>query len=162
MSHSNRLRFLAGALVLLAGLSTVAACGDDGKTVSTKDGKVKVDGDKVTVETSEGTATIGKGLPDGFPTDDVPLLDEDVISGVKGTPGGQFAWSVIMETSRSVEDVTAEVKKDFADAGYTPGQGTEMGDVAVMQFTSDKYDVGVTAARTSDKVTVSYVVKDAG
>jgi hypothetical protein len=161
MNHSTRFRSLAGAVALLAGLSTVAACGDGGTTVSTKDGKVKVDGDKVTVETSEGTATIGKGLPDGFPTDDVPLIDEDVLSGVKGTPGGQFAWSVIMQTSRSVEDVAAEVKKDFTDAGYTQGQGTEMGDVSVLQFTSDKYDVGVTVARTSDKVTVSYVVKDA-
>jgi hypothetical protein len=162
MSHSTRFRSLAGAVVLLAGLSGVASCGDATKTVTTKNGKVKVDGDKVTVETSEGTATIGKGLPDGFPKDDVPLLDEDVVSGVKGTPGGQFAWSVIQQTSRSVEDVTAEVKKAFTDAGYTQGQATEMGDVAVLQFTSDKYDVGVTAARTSGKVTISYVVKDAG
>jgi hypothetical protein len=163
MRHSTRLRSLAGALVLLAGLSTVAACGDSGgTTVSTKDGKVKVDHDKITVETSEGTATIGKGLPEGFPKDDVPLLDEDVLSGVRGTSGGPFAWSVVMKTSRSVEDVTAEVKKDFADAGYTEGQGTAMGDVAVLQFTSAKYDVGVTAARTSGEVTISYVVKDAG
>lgn len=162
MSHSTRLRSLAGGVVLLAGLSTVAACGDNGTTVSTKDGKVKVEGDKVTVKTSEGTATIGKGLPDGFPKDDVPLLDEDVLSGVKGTQGGPFAWSVVMQTSRSVEDVTAEVKKDFTDAGYTEGQGTAMGDVSVLQFTSDKYDVGVTAARTSESVTISYVVKAAG
>ena len=47
---------------LIAGLTTVAACGDGGTTVTSKDGKVKVDDDKVTVETSEGTATIGKGL----------------------------------------------------------------------------------------------------
>jgi hypothetical protein len=162
MSHVIRLRSLAGAVVLVAGLSLVAGCGDGGATVSTKDGKVKVDGDKVTVETSEGTATIGKGLPDGFPKDDVPLLDEDVVSGVKGTPCGQFAWSVIMQTSRSVEDVAAEVKKDFTAAGYTEGQGTAMGDVSVLQFTGDKYDVSVTAARTGGQVTVSYVVKDAG
>jgi hypothetical protein len=161
MSHSTRFRSVVGAVVLLAGLTTVSACGDGGTTVTSKDGKVKVDDDKVTVETSEGTATIGKGLPDGFPKDDVPLLDEDVVSGVKGTPGGPFAWSVVMQTSRSVEDVTAEVKKDFADAGYTQGQGTVMGDVSVLQFTSDTYDVGVTAARTSDKVTISYVVKNA-
>lgn len=165
MSHSTRLRSVAGATVLLAGLvagvSTLAACGNEGTTLSSKDGKVKVDKDKVTVETSEGTATIGKGLPDGFPTDDVPLLDEDVVSGVKGTAGGPFAWSVIMQTSRSVEDVSAEIKKDFADAGYTEGQGSAMGDVSILQFTSDKYEVGVTAAHTSGQVTISYVVKDA-
>jgi hypothetical protein len=159
-----RVRTLAGTFALLAGLSTVAGCGDDGKTVVTKDGdKVSVDADKgeVTVESDEGTFTAGQGLPDGFPKDDVPLLDENVVSGVKGTPDGQFAWSVVMQTSRAIDDVTAEVQKDFAAAGYTAGQSTVMGDVSILQFTDDDYEVGVTAARTGEGVMVTYVVKDA-
>ena len=162
MSNPNRVRSLVGTVALLVGLSTVAACGDNGTTVTTKDGSVTVDGDTATVETSEGTATIGKGLPDGFPKDDVPLVDDKVLSGVKGSSGGPFAWSVVMQTSKSISDVTAEVKKDFADAGYTTGQGTEMGDVAINQFTSSKYEVSVTAAHTGGSVTITYLVKNAG
>ena len=90
MTHSTRLRALAGTFVLVAGLGTLVACGDGGgTTVTTKDGKVTVDQDKVTVKTSEGTATVGQGLPEGFPEDDVPLLDEKVVSGVKGSDGGR-------------------------------------------------------------------------
>lgn len=155
MTHSIRLRVLAGTFVALVGIPALAACGDDGTTVSTKDGKVKVDDDKVTVETSEGTATVGKDLPEGFPKD-VPLVDEDVVSGIQ-TPDG--AWSVVMTSKRSVEDLGDEVAKDFTDAGWTEGEGTEMGDVNIQQFSNDRYEVGITIARTTDTVTVTYLVQ---
>jgi hypothetical protein len=162
MTHPSRLRALAGAVVLLAALTTVAGCGDDKTVVTKDDGKVSVDSDdgKVTVDTDEGSITSGVGLPDGFP-EDVPLIDEKVITGAKGGPDGQFAWSVAMQTTRAIDSVTTEVKKDFADAGYTSGPGTEVGDISILQFTGDKYDVSVTAARTDDTVTVTYVVRDA-
>lgn len=161
MTHSMRLRALAGTFVLVAGLATLAACGDDGgTTVSTKDGKVKVDDNKVTVETSEGTATFGKGLPEGFPKDKVPLVDEKVVNGVKGSAGGPFAWSVVMTSSRAVDALSAEVAKDFAAAGYQADKSTEMGDVSIHQFTNDTYEVGVTIARTGDGVTLTYLVKN--
>jgi hypothetical protein len=161
MSRSIRLRVLAGTFVLLAGLGPLAGCGDDGgTTVSTKDGKVKVDQDKVTVETSEGTATIGNDLPEGFPKDDVPLVDQKVVSGVKGSAGGPFAWSVVMTSTKAVEALTTEVTKGFGDAGYSTGQSTDLGDVSIRQFTNDRYDVGVTIARTGDGVTITYLVKN--
>lgn len=165
MSQLIRLRALAGAVALLAGLTTVAGCGDDGTTVVTNDGdKVSVDADggEVEVETGDGEVTAGQGLPDGFPEDDVPLLDEEVVTGAKGGAGAQFAWSVVMQTQRTVEDVAAEVKDDFADAGYDAGPATEAGDASVLQFENDTYEVGVTAARAGGSVTVTYVVRNAG
>ncbi len=162
MKHLG-LRALVGAVALLAGLATLAACGDDGPTVASGNGsKVKVDGDKLTVETTEGTATIGKDLPDGFPSADIPLVDETVLSGTQGAPGGPFAWSVVMQSSRSVDDLSAEVQKDYASWKSSDGTGTSLGDVSILHFTDHRYDVGVTIARTGSNVTITYVVKDAG
>lgn len=172
MRHSlHRAGALLGAVVLVAGLGAAAGCGDD-KTGDTRTGvtkgsdKVSADTDTdtgdVTVDTQAGTFTAGKDLPEGFPTDDVPLVDEQVLSGVKGGADSSIAWSVVLTTSRAVDDVTAEVKKAFADAGYQAGQGSNLGDVSVLSFKGDTYDVGVTAARTDGGVTVTYVVKNAG
>ncbi|HEX7716171.1 MAG TPA: hypothetical protein VF416_02705 [Marmoricola sp.] len=161
MSQRTRLRVIAGAAVLAAGLVSLSACGDDG-TVASGDGtKVKVDGDKVTVETTDGTATVGQGLPDGFPTDDVPLVDEKVVTGTQGSAGGPFAWSVVMQSSRSVDDLAAEVKKDYASWNSQDGPASALDDLSIQRFTNDKYEVGVTIARTGDSVTITYVVKNA-
>lgn len=161
MTHSLRLRAVVGAFALAAGLGTLAACGSSGgATVSDKDTKVTVDKDKATVQTSEGTATVGRGVPDGFPTDKVPLLGEKVLNGVKGSDGGPFAWSVVMTSTRAIADLSADVTKDFTDAGYRTAQATELGDVTIHKFTDDTYEVGVTIARTGDGVTITYLVKN--
>lgn len=153
----------AGAVVLLAGLATLSACGDAGTTVGSDNGStVKVDKDNITVETSEGAATIGKDLPDGFPTGAIPLVHETVVSGTKGTAGGPFAWSVVMQSLRSVDDLAAEVQKDFASWKSDKGTGTSLGDVSILHFVDSAYEVGVTIARTGSNVTITYVVKDAG
>jgi hypothetical protein len=163
MSRHTRVRVVAGSAALLAGLGALTACGDDGTTVAAGDGgTVKVDKDKLTVESSEGTATIGKDLPDGFPIDDIPLVDESVVAGTKGTAGGPFAWSVVMQSSRSVDDLSAEVQKDYASWKSDKGTGTSLGDVSILHFVDSAYEVGVTIARTGGNVTITYVVKDAG
>jgi len=161
MTHSLRLRAVVGAVALAAGLGTLAACGSSGgTTVSDKDTKVTVDKDKATVQTSEGTATVGQGIPDGFPQDKVPLLGEKVLNGVKGSDGGPFAWSVVMTSTRAITDLSADVTKDFTDAGYQTAQASELGDVSIHKFTDDTYEVGVTIARTGDGVTITYLVKN--
>jgi hypothetical protein len=153
MTHANRTR--VAAVLLVAGLTAVAGCGSaDKPSVTKSDGGV-------TAHTTGGAVTAGEKLPVGFPTADVPVLDEKVLSGVKGGAGGNFAWSVVQQTSRAVEDVTAEVKKDYAAAGYTTRQADVMGDVSILHFAGAKYDVRVTAARTGSSVTVTYLVKDA-
>jgi hypothetical protein len=163
MSRRTRVRVIAGAAVLLTGLTALTACGDDGTTVASDNGStVKVDKDKITVESSAGTATMGKDLPEGFPTADVPLLDETVVSATKGTAGGPFAWSVVMQSSRSVDDLSAEVRKDYAAWKSDKGTGTSLGDVSILHFVDSAYEVGVTIARTGSNVTITYVVKDAG
>jgi hypothetical protein len=67
---------------------------------------------------------------------------------------------VVPPRSRAVNEVSAEVREDFTDAGSPAEPGTEMGDLSVMQFTGPKYEVGVTAARTEGHVVITYVVRD--
>ena len=175
MTWSPRLPALAVSAVLAAGLTTLAGCGDGGATTirthadtaaqdpaGSSAAPAGSDADQNAVETDDGTVTAGKAVPDGFPRDAVPLIDATVVTGARGVPGGHFAWSVVMQTPRAVDDVTAEVRKDFAADGYTVGQVNEMGDVTMLQFRSHRYVVGVTAARTGDRITVTYLVKNAG
>ena len=157
-----RLRALAGTFALVAGLGTLAACGDGGGATRTSEDGTATTGAEPSVTPSETTATSGQGLPEGFPTDQVPLLDEKVVSGVKGGPGGSVAWSVAMTSTRSIEDLSAEVKKDYADAGYRTDESTEMGDASIHQFSNGTYQVGVTIARTADGITITYLVKNQG
>ena len=168
MSHLHRARAAIGALVLVAGLGALGGCGgDDDKTGRAAADDVSADA-LATPDAdsgSQGSASTGvpaatEGLPQGFPSEDVPLLDEEVLTGSAGDPDGEFAWSVVLQSSRAVSQVSADVRKDFADAGYTAGPGNEVGDLSVMQFTGPKYDVGVTAARTEGHVVITYVVRD--
>jgi len=164
MSPRTRHRVTAGAAALLAGLAMLTGCGDEGKTASSGSGSnVKVDDDQATVETTEGTWVRGDGeLPDDFPARDIPLVDATLLSGAKGAAGGPVAWSVVMQSVRSVDDLAAEVKQDYASWKSTEGTGTSLGDVSILHFVNDTYEVGVTVARTGSNVTVTYVVKDAG
>ena len=167
MSHVRRVRVLVGAVVLCAGVGTLAGCGGDDTTGAAAADTVSAgvtsspsaDADQPeSASTAVPTAT--EGLPDGFPSDDVPLLSETVLTGSAGGPDGEFAWSVVQQSSRAVNEVSAEVRKQFADAGYTAEPGNEMGDLSVMQFTGPRYQVGVTAARTEGHVVITYVIRD--
>jgi hypothetical protein len=164
MNHPNRVRAALGGLVLVAGLAMFAGCGSDEKTgVTSADAKASTHPSPATVSATptDEDAIATQGLPEGFPSDDVPLLDEKVLTGSTGGPDGEFAWSVVLQSSRGVSDVSAEVRKDFRAAGYSAGPGNEVGDLSVMQFKSAKYEVGVTAARTEGNVVITYVVRKA-
>lgn len=165
MTRPLTLRAVVAGLVLVAGLGTLAACGSDDKTGSTAGDGASASGPPDATTTTAPSAstdvTPAEGLPDGFPTGDVPLLDEPVLTGSAGGPDGEFAWSVVQQSARAVSDVSADVRKAYAAAGYTAAPGNELGDLSVMQFKGTKYDVGVTAARTEGHVVITYVVRNA-
>ena len=58
-------------------------------------------------------------------------------------------------------EVMAEVKDELEDAGFTAGESMAMGSAQTAQFTSDKYEVGVTAAASDGEVAVTYLVREA-
>lgn len=160
---TSQVRNIAATGLLVASL-VLTGCGSE-KTVTTSDGskvKVDADGDGATIKTDDGEISVGQGLPDGFPEDDIPVIDAKVIGGAKGTDGGPYAWSVVMQQDGDVGEIFDEAEKKLLAAGYTAGQGMDMNDVRTGQFTSDKYDVGVNVAKTGDAVTITYAVRLAG
>ena len=166
MTHSPRRSALLGstalAVALTAGATGLAGCGSATRSAS-GEAAVKVSASPspgAGVETEPGSATPSKDLPVGFPKDAVPLIDATVVTGTQGAPGGQYAWTVVMQTQRAIDDVAAEVKKDFTADGYRTRQADEMGDVTILQFADARYRVGVTVTRTGGTVTVTYVVRD--
>jgi len=156
---TSTVRNLSATGLLVASLM-LTGCG--GKTVTTSDGsKVHVDGngDSATIKTDDGEITVGKGLPDGFPKDEVPVVDGKIIGGSKGTAGGPYAWSVVLQADGDAADVFADVKSELEGAGFTGGQAMDMGEVHTGQFTSSQWGVSVNVAKTGDAVTVTYLVR---
>jgi len=169
MIRPDRARALVGAVALLAGLTALAGCGggEDKTGVAGSDGSTSSKApdsatDSTTTTPSPTVPAATEGLPAGFPVADVPLLHEKVLTGSTGGPDGEFAWSVVLQSSRAVSDLSAEVRKQFGAAGYKAGPANEVGDLSVMKFTGPRYEVGVTAARSDDMVAITYVVRDLG
>src|SRR4051794_26535379 len=160
----SRIRVLAGTVVivptLVAGLAGLAGCGDEPRSAADDKVSVSTDPADASVPSGGDTAAASKDLPDGFPKDAVPLIDATVLKGTTGAPGDEYAWSVVMQSQRAIDDITAEVRKEFTAAGYRTCQAHEMGDVTILQFADARYRVGVTVTRTGGTVTVTYVVRN--
>lgn len=98
--------------------------GDGSVTFTDEDGSSwSADGEgNVRVETEDGVAEMsqGDGLPDGFPTDEVPLVDAEVTSATRMTTDEGVTYQVTM----AVPDASVAFR-DAVDrltaAGYTVG-----------------------------------------
>lgn len=156
------LRSSAFAVLLTASLA-LTGCGSDTKTVKLGDGStVKVDGDGnggATIKTKDGTITAGKGLPDGYPKDEVPVVDGTIVGASNNT--GAYAYSVLVQTKGTPAEVMAAVTAKLTGAGMTKGEGNEMGSVSIAQFSSDKYEVAVTVAAAEGNTIATYAIKNA-
>lgn len=125
---------------------------------------VKVDEDdgSITVTNSDGSATVGKGLPDGFPTDAIPLVEGTLVGSTTGDSGGPYAWTVLLQVGTgSPTSVMAEVKRALTGAGFRVTPGMAIPEMSTAVFKNAAYEVGVNAVRAEGKVTVTYVVKRA-
>jgi hypothetical protein len=148
--------------LMVAGLG-LSGCGDD-KTVTMPDGSkfsADSDGKSATISTDDGQVTAGKGLPDGFPAEDVPVVEGDIVGGAKGVDGGPYAWSVILKAKGETVDVFAELSEKLKNVGFTAARSMQMGSVSTGSFTNDKYEVSVNAAKVDDAVNVTYLVRNA-
>ena len=159
----RRRRLLAlPALGLAAGLLLVG-CGDDEKnvTVDGTDYSVSDDGDEVKVESSDGSyqGTTGK-LPDGFPSDDVPLIDAPVDAAYGATAEGQGrTFTVGLKVEGDVGVRFDEAVSDLKDAGYTSTNTSSVGSTRLASFEGEAWDVMLTA--DTEQTTISYVVTSA-
>lgn len=96
-------------------------------------------------------------LPEGFPVDEVPLIDGDIAFGTQA--GG--AYSVTVESDESdLDDVYDEVAEDLSDAGFDEGAKQELGEVIAGNFENDDWIVGIAVVTdaVSDGSVVTYSV----
>lgn len=106
--------------------TTLVACGSDSKTITTKDGKVTVNGDgkdaKVTIKGKDNSSfTINGGkVPDGFPSE-VPLPKGLTLKTAAGGKQGtkQFYTLGYGLGSKSPGDALSAYKDQLDSAGFT-------------------------------------------
>jgi hypothetical protein len=105
-----------------------------------------------------GSAGTGK-LPSDFPTNDVPVISGDVVSGLSLGTGNNKAWNVTIKVSGvdAFDDIASQLK----GAGFTQEEiGGKTDDEATGLFTKDAYRIEVLLSKADDKTgyVASYTV----
>lgn len=157
-------RWSAAAVAGIA-LLVPAACGSDGVTVPTSEGDVKIDQDDGTVSLDDGEGnsfSSSAELPDGFPEDDVPLVDGEIVQGLAVDQGGDAGYSVSMEVDGSVAEVYDEVKALLEDAGFTSSLDSSGQGFATAAYDDGTWTVLVNVGEIGDTSSVTYTVAKSG
>ncbi len=119
---------------------------------------VDVDGDKVKVESSDGTAVIAGGeLPDGFPADAVPVLDGEILVGVV-VKGEGFQVTVQSDLDPEAAFDAAVARLESAGVAAQEGGGFLGPRSAVLE--GNGYSVLLSANDASGATAVSYIVAE--
>jgi hypothetical protein len=104
----------------------------------------------------------GAGLPDGFPTSDVPLIDGEITYGLTLGKGADRVWTVIIRVDdlSAFEDIAAQLEGAGFEQSDAFGGTTEGGSTGT--FASDKYSVLVSVFEDGeDGFAASYLVATA-
>lgn len=92
-------------------------------------GDVEVDGDKVTIETEDGSVTMDSAegeLPDEFP-DDFPMYDDTKVESTSSFAGdADITFYVNLTSEDATKDVYEWYKAELADAGWEITSDTYM------------------------------------
>lgn len=86
-----------------------------------EDADVDVDTDsgEIRVETSEGTFSTGRELPDSFPVDAVPLLEGELVQAVSVDEGGSEGFAVhLLRDDQPLAAAVAEAVELLEGAGF--------------------------------------------
>ncbi len=121
-----------------------------------EDVDVDVDGDDITIENSDGTVTMGGDLPDGFPEDDIPLVD-GAIQLAMGAEGEGWQISIYVD-SPSDEAVAAGVSL-LEGAGFSVDEEAVMGDNSTATLSSDAYNIFLTGTAADSQTALLYSIE---
>ncbi len=139
-----------------------AACGSgDDRTISTPAGDVSIDEDdgKVTYEDDEGNSfTTAAELPEGFPEDEIPLVDGEIIQGVSVDQGSSKGYTISIDVEGDVSETYAEAKKLLERAGFASQSESTASGFATSGFDNGTWMVLVTATESGRVTSLSYIV----
>lgn len=120
---------------------------------------VDVDDDGVTVESSDGTVTMGGDLPEGFPAEEIPLVDGDVLMAIGAADQG---YQVSLDVDAAPADAMSEARALLEDAGFAVDEEGVMGGLYTATLSSDTHTVYLTATEAEGRTTLMYAVEVAG
>jgi hypothetical protein len=154
---------LAAAVLALA----VSGCagGDDKAAESAieeaaeeagEDLDVDIDGDEVTIEGSDGAMSVGGDLPDGFPVDDIPLVDGEVLIAVGAEGQG---YQVTLDVGDTPGEAMVAARDLLVGAGFALDEELVTGSIHSAQLSSDAYAVYLTATEAGDRTSLLYSVE---
>ena len=161
---------------LLAAALTLAGCGgsDDPEPTSgalapstapsafpSPSATVRVDerNGSLEIEGLGGSVSTGSRLPEGFPAQEIPVVDGDIRSGSRGKAGGPYAYSVIVRVrGTSATEVMAGITAQLTGVGFTAAASPGTDTISASSFSGPRYDVGVNVIRAEGTTTVTYVV----
>ena len=159
-------RGTALAAMLLGSSLVLGGCGSDEDRAANaieeaaqdagEDVEVDVDGDDITIEKSDGTVSMGGDLPEGFPEDDIPLVDGDVQLAMGAAEQG---WQVSIYVAAVADEAVADAVALLTRAGFTLGDETDMGDVGSATLSSDAYVVYLTGTTAGAQTTLLYSIE---
>lgn len=164
MNTATRLAAYAGAVVLIltasacsAGVEDVPGLTPDGVSVDTSK-----DGD-ISIETDDGTGSFtggaGGSLPDGFPVDQVPVVEGDVQSGIAMKNDAEEGYAAVIVTEQADHDAAVAL---LTAEGFTVEETFSGGGTETTQLKSPEWSALVsTSSIDPEMVTVSYTVRRA-
>ena len=132
----------------------LTACGGDGEEPDASDG-------------STASSSVDTGdLPEGFPVDDVPLIEGRITQAMAGEEAGEDGgFVVILQADGRSDSVLAEAVALLTDAGFTVTEsvgGSGGGGFAGSSLTQDSFTVTITTfPNTGDEqTTLQYLVSE--
>lgn len=159
-------RAALGAATAVFSLGLVTGCGADkiaekatekaleGAAQGSADVDLDDDGG-IKIETEDGALTVGQGLPEDFPTEEVPLPEGEVLSGMSMAGQG---WTVSLAVDGAPDQVAPEVRALLESGGYEIESSTEAGAMTILQATNDTYVLTVSVGEDNGGTNVGYTV----
>ena len=100
------------------------------------------------------------GLPDGFPADEVPLYDGEVVGGMgAGTVDSGGGWTVIVKVGEDIEPAFQSIDGQLKAAGFEASYSGFVDGVGSGAYSDASYSVIVSVADDgSGQNTATYIV----
>lgn len=167
------MRFIRRTTHLVAGLACAAAltaCGidqlaEEGLERAIEEGasgEVDVDFDDeggISVDSSDGSFQVGsRELPEGFPADEVPMIDGEILASSRIAENDEEVWSVTLLAGSSVDDAFTEARDGLTGAGFEETHAVDTNAYRSATLEGDDFRVQLTAAEGSDGTSLSYMV----